>query len=158
MVNLHPAYLPYNRGQYPNVWSIIEGTPAGVTLHYIDEGIDTGGIIARREVPVEPVDTGESLYRKLEATALELFRETWPLIKAGRAQCLPQDKQAGTYHRTRDIEAIDAIDQERDYKAGDLLNLLRARTFPPYKGAYFTADGKRVYLRLQLEYGQEDER
>ncbi|HET6279927.1 MAG TPA: formyltransferase family protein, partial [Polyangia bacterium] len=46
VVNLHPALLPYNRGQYPNVWSIIEGTPSGTTLHYIDEGIDTGAIIA----------------------------------------------------------------------------------------------------------------
>ena len=37
VVNLHPSYLPYNRGQYPNVWSIMDGTPAGVTLHYIDD-------------------------------------------------------------------------------------------------------------------------
>src|SRR5262245_54565473 len=65
-VNLHPAYLPYNRGAYPNVWSIVDGTPAGVTLHSIDAGIDTGPIIARREVPIDPTDTGETLYRKLE--------------------------------------------------------------------------------------------
>ena len=41
-VNIHPALLPYNRGAYPNVWSIIERTPAGVTIQYIDEGVDTG--------------------------------------------------------------------------------------------------------------------
>src|ERR1700694_5912727 len=43
-INLHTALLPYNRGAHPNVWSIAEGTPAGVTLHYIDEGVDTGDI------------------------------------------------------------------------------------------------------------------
>src|SRR5687768_9409595 len=57
-INLHPAYLPYNRGAYPNVWSIVEGTPAGVTLHYIDPGVDTGDLIGRQEVAVEPTDTG----------------------------------------------------------------------------------------------------
>ncbi|HEY4231081.1 MAG TPA: formyltransferase family protein, partial [Thermoanaerobaculia bacterium] len=35
-INLHPAYLPWNRGAYPNVWSIVERTPAGTTLHYVD--------------------------------------------------------------------------------------------------------------------------
>ena len=49
----------------------VDGTPAGVSLHRIDEGIDTGPILARREVPVEPIDTGETLYRKLEDAGLE---------------------------------------------------------------------------------------
>ena len=85
-INLHPAYLPYNRGAYPNVWSIIEGTPAGTTLHYIDTGIDTGPIIAQRQVAVEPIDTGETLHRKLERLSLELFKDTWPLVKSGEAK------------------------------------------------------------------------
>lgn len=155
VVNLHPAYLPYNRGQYPNVWSIIEGTPSGVTLHYIDEGIDTGDIIAQKEVPVEPVDTGETLYRKLERASVELLQEIWPLIKAGKAPRIPQRNEAGTYHRTQDVATIDEIDLDRAYIARDLINILRARTFPPYKGAYFIANGKRIYIRLQLEYGEE---
>lgn len=155
VVNLHPSYLPYNRGQYPNVWSLVEGTPAGVTLHYVDPGIDTGDIIAQREVPVEPIDTGETLYRKLEKAALELFRDTWPLLKEGRAPRIPQDATRGTYHRTRDVELIDEIDLERTYVARDLINVLRARTFSPYKGAYFKVNGRRVYIRVQLEYGEE---
>jgi methionyl-tRNA formyltransferase len=155
VVNLHPAYLPYNRGQYPNVWSIIEGTPSGVTLHYIDNRIDTGDIIAQKEVPVEPVDTGETLYRKLERASVELLQETWPLIKAGKAPRIPQSREAGTYHRTQDVGSIDEIELERTYRAHDLINIIRARTFPPYKGAYFKVNGKRIYMRLQLEYGDE---
>lgn len=155
VVNLHPAYLPYNRGQYPNVWSIIEGTLSGVTLHYIDEGIDTGEIIAQKEVAVEPVDTGETLYRKLEHASVDLFTEIWPQIRAGKAPRRSQKGEAGTYHRTRDAEAIDEIDLDRAYTARDLINILRARTFPPYKGAYFIVKGKRVYISLALEYGEE---
>ena len=155
VVNLHPALLPYNRGQYPNVWSIVEGTPAGVTLHYIDEGVDTGDIIAQREVPVEPVDTGATLYRRLELASTELFKEMWTLIRAGVAPHLKQTLQGGTYHRTRDVQAIDEIDLERTYYARDLINILRARTFPPYRGAYFVVNGRRVYMRLQLDYDKE---
>jgi len=156
VINLHPAFLPYNRGQYPNVWSIVEGTPAGTTLHYIDPHIDTGDIIARKEVATEPVDTGESLYLKLERASLSLFQETWPLLKAGKAERIPQDPGNGTFHYTRDAEKIDRIDPERTYRAHDLINILRARTFPPYRGAYFETGGKRVYLKLQLEYGEEE--
>lgn len=155
VINLHPAYLPYNRGQYPNVWSIIEGTPAGTTIHYIDKGIDTGEIIAQRAVEVEPIDTGESLYRKLERTSLDLFVETWPEIATGKASRVSQPQDEGTYHRRGDVEAVDAIDLDATYRAGDLIDILRARSFPPYKGAFFESGGKRIYVRIQLEYGEE---
>lgn len=150
VVNLHPSLLPYNRGQYPNVWSIIEGTPSGVTMHYIDEGIDSGDIIAQKEVPTEPTDTGESLYRKLERASLQLFEETWPPLKSGRAPRIRQQPGGGTYHGTKDVEAVDEIDLDETCRARDLIDLIRARTFPPYPGAYARIDGKKVYLRLEL--------
>lgn len=150
-LNLHPAYLPYNRGKFPNVWSIVEGTPAGATLHYMDEGVDTGDLIHRKLLQVEPTDTGETLYHKLERLAIEVFQEAWPSIKAGTNPRIPQATLGeGTFHYARDVERIDAIDLEREYKARDLINLLRARTFPPYPAAYFVHEGKRIYLRLQL--------
>jgi methionyl-tRNA formyltransferase len=150
VINLHPSYLPYNRGQYPNVWSIVEGTPAGVTLHYIDSGIDTGDLIAQREVPVSATETGATLYTKLEEASVRLFREVWPMVRDGTAPRTPQPRTGGTYHRTRDVEQIDEIHLDREYRARDLINILRARTFPPHKGAYFIAEGRRVYMRLEL--------
>ena len=57
--------LPYNRGMHPWYWSIVDETPAGVTIHFIDENIDEGHIIAQKEVLIDPTDTGESLYGKL---------------------------------------------------------------------------------------------
>jgi len=152
-VNLHPAFLPYNRGNYPNVWSIVEKTPAGVTLHYIDEGLDTGDIIAQQEVAVEMTDTGGTLYRKLEVAALDLFQQTWPSIEAGAAPRRPQSAEPGSCHRRSDVGAIDEIELGRMYRAEDLINVLRARTFPPYRGAYFRHDGKKIYLGLELNEG-----
>jgi methionyl-tRNA formyltransferase len=154
-INLHPSLLPYNRGAHPNVCIIIEGTPAGTTLHYIDAGVDTGAIIAQREVAVLPVDTGESLYRRLEHASLELFMEVWPAVRAGNAPGMAQSAVAGITHRSADLERVDEINLEGNYKARDLINLLRARTFPPYRGAYFQCNERRIYINLQLAYEDE---
>lgn len=149
-VNLHFGYLPYNRGVFADAFSIIENTPAGVTYHLIDTGIDTGKIISRQKVDKTDTDTGKSLYQKLTRAAYDLFVKTWPKIQNWNFQPINQP-HGGTYHRRTDIAFIDKIDLEKKYKADDLINILRARTFPPYHGAYFnTADGKKIYLRLKL--------
>jgi len=155
-INLHPSFLPYNRGAHPNVWSIIEGTPAGATLHYLDPGVDTGDIIAQRQVEVEPTDTAETLYRRLESACVELFTQAWPLVRAGKAPRISQNGAPGTSHRMQDVERIDEIDLQATFKAQELIDLIRARTFPPYPGAYFRSGGRKVYLRLQLEYENEE--
>ncbi|MEX0762576.1 MAG: formyltransferase family protein [Dehalococcoidia bacterium] len=149
-INVHPGYLPFNKGRYPNVWAIVDRTPAGVTLHYIDKGVDTGDIVAQQPVPVFPTDTGEFLYRRLETASIELVKRTWPCIEAGTAPRHPQVLGAGTFHRAVDVTGIDRIDLDRKYDAGKLIDILRARSFPPYRGAYFEVEGQRIYLRLEL--------
>lgn len=155
VLNLHPSYLPFNRGQNPNVWSIVEGTPSGVTLHYLDEGIDTGDLVAQREVAVSPVDTGETLYRRLEGEMAALFRETWPFVRTGAHERRRQPSEGGTVHRRRDVERIDRIDLDRSYSARELLNVLRARTFPPHEGAYFIEGGRKILVRVSLSYAED---
>jgi methionyl-tRNA formyltransferase len=154
-LNLHPSLLPYNRGAYPNVWAIIERTPAGATLHYMDAGLDTGAIVAQKEIPVEPVDTGETLYHRQADAALALLQETWPSVEQRRVVARPQPAGEGTSHRRVDVQAIDEIVLEHSYRARDLIDLLRARTFPPHPGAYFKVDGRRVEIRVALRYLDE---
>lgn len=156
-VNIHLAYLPYNRGKNPNVWPIIEGTPAGVTLHYIDENIDTGDIIAQSKIPVESIDTGETLYNKIVLESVNLFKKTWPKIKEGKANRIKQDRSRVTSHYGKDLQKLDVIDLDKTYRAGELINLLRARTFLPHPSAYFIDDkGRKVYVRVQLEYEEDN--
>ncbi len=150
VINLHTSYLPYNRGANPNVWSIIEDAPAGVTLHYMDASVDTGDIIAQEAVCTDITDTGETLYRKLETAGVSLLQRIWPHIRSGTAGRFAQPKTALTTHRLRDLEQIDEIDLDRTYTARDLINILRARTFPPFPGAYIRDNGRKIYLRLQL--------
>ncbi len=148
--NLHPSLLPHGRGACPNVWAIVDGHPAGVTLHQIDEGVDTGAIIAQQEVPLTAWDTGASLYDRLHHAVLDLLRTSLPDLNAGRCTPHPQPAAGRTY-RVQDLRAIDDIDLDARYTARELINILRARTFPPYDGAYFRdAEGRKVHLRLQL--------
>jgi len=81
-INLHISYLPYNRGAHPNIWSFLENTPKGVTIHYIDEGIDTGDIILQKEVYIdEDKETLKSSYEILHNEIQALFKKNWGKIK-----------------------------------------------------------------------------
>ena len=124
-------------------------------MHYIDAGVDTGDKIAQKRVPVDPVDTGETLYRKLELASVDLFKETWPLIRARKATRTPQNAQDASYHRAQDVGQIDEISLDDTYKAGELIDIIRALTFPPYPGAYFWEAGRKVYIRCQLLYEED---
>ena len=155
-INIHTAYLPYNRGRNPNVWAIIDGTPGGVTIHYIDEYIDTGDIIAQTMIPVESTDTAETLYNKIDNESVELFKRTWPKIKDGTADRIKQDDSKKTLHYGKDFQKLDIIHLEKEYTARALIDLLRARTFPPHPSAYFVDEnGRKVYVRVQLEYAED---
>lgn len=89
VVNLHTSFLPWNRGVDPNMWSILEGTPRGVTLHYINSELDKGEIIYQELVDiVEPkTATLKSTYDELDNYAMQVFKkafkyyEYWPEMK-----------------------------------------------------------------------------
>lgn len=83
IVNIHPAFLPQGRGIYPNFWSFFEGYPKGVTIHYIDEEIDTGAILYRKEVDFDRSETLRSTHAKLIQLAEELFIENVEDILSG---------------------------------------------------------------------------
>jgi methionyl-tRNA formyltransferase len=108
-VNLHIAFLPHNRGAHPNFWSWVDGTPKGVTIHCMDKGLDTGDILAQREVVFEPEnETMKSSYDRLQLEMQNLFRENWAAIRTG--EC-PRKPQGEVYpaHRARDLEAYDHV-------------------------------------------------
>jgi methionyl-tRNA formyltransferase len=148
-MNFHLSYLPFNRGKKPNVWPIVEGTPAGVSIHFIDSGIDSGRIVARREVSVDIVDTGETLYKKLINELPSLFKEIWPAVKNGQHRTI--ENVGGTFHYDSHFKAIGEIDVTKKVYPLDLINLLRAKTFPPNPAAYFIHNGRKVFVRVSLD-------
>jgi len=154
-INFHCSFLPYNRGKNPNVWPIIEDTPAGISLHFIDQGIDTGPIIAQQKVNLEITDTAKDLYKKLLKAFPKLFRQNWDKIKKGNVSKILQDGSKGTFHLAKDFKEMQMIDLNKKYDALELINLLRARTFKPYPPAFFKYKDKKVGIRVELEYLEE---
>lgn len=97
-INMHPSLLPKYRGQGPSTWPLYYGdTETGQTIHWLDEGIDSGDVIAQRAIPIAHDDTSKTLGRKLEDLGVALFGETWPLISAGKAPREKQDDSLATY-------------------------------------------------------------
>lgn len=101
-VNLHISLLPWNRGADPNLWSFLENTPKGLTIHHLDHGIDTGDIIAQREIYFDSrVETLASTYQVLNNSIIQLFREKLADILSGTSPRI-QQSGPGTCHRMRD--------------------------------------------------------
>lgn len=100
-INLHISLLPWNRGADPNLWSFLEDTPKGVTIHYIDEGIDTGDILAQQDIRSDPEDTLRTSYERLSRAIEALFKRVWLDIRDGSLKGIPQSK-GGSFHRLND--------------------------------------------------------
>jgi methionyl-tRNA formyltransferase len=156
-VNIHKSYLPYNRGANPNVWSIVNDNPAGVSIHYMTADIDAGPIIDRRKVAVDPDDNGRDLYERLERTQVQQFKDVWPEIRDGTADTIEQDPDEGTYHRKSDFISLWEIDLEETVETGEFIDRLRALTFPPYNNAYFLRDGEKYYIDIEITHEDESE-
>ncbi len=103
IINLHISYLPYNRGAHPNFWSFFDQTPAGVTIHLIDEGIDTGPILFQKRVTfAEGEITFAQTYDRLVKEIETLFLRRLPEIVTGDWTEREQIG-AGTHHGLRDL-------------------------------------------------------
>jgi len=107
-VNLHISLLPWNRGADPNLWSYLEDTPKGVTIHALDEGLDTGPILAQVVVQDAPGDTLATSYRRLSLRIEELFCDIWPLVRDGRLEAKAQHGD-GSAHRATDKEPFEHL-------------------------------------------------
>ncbi len=103
ILNLHISYLPYNRAAHPNFWSFYDNTPAGVTIHLIDDGIDTGPIIYQRYVNFDRDEiTFAKTYKRLIKEIEALFEQNIDDILAGHWVAKPQ-RGAGTIHFVKDF-------------------------------------------------------
>lgn len=106
--NLHISYLPWNRGSSPNIWSFIENTPKGVTIHQINSGLDKGRILVQKECYFDiENETFTTTYNKLNQTIVELFKENWEDIIGGKF-VLKEQQGKGSYHSVRDLEILRA--------------------------------------------------
>lgn len=109
IINLHISLLPWNRGADPNLWSFLDNTPKGITIHYIDDGIDTGDIIVQKEIFFdEDKETLATSYEALNHKIIELFNEQWLSIISGKTPGYRQP-HSGTYHQAKDKKPFENL-------------------------------------------------
>jgi methionyl-tRNA formyltransferase len=137
----HPSLLPRHRGASGINWAIIQGdTRTGLSVFWVDRGIDTGPILLQKEVEIKPDDTTGSLYfSSLFPMGVDAMMEAVELIKRGKAPRLPQDESKATYEPPCD-DRVASIDFEKPAK--DVYNLVRG--CDPQPGAFTTFRGKRM--------------
>ncbi|MBI3867162.1 MAG: methionyl-tRNA formyltransferase [Verrucomicrobia bacterium] len=153
-LNVHTSLLPRHRGAAPIQWSILSGDEkTGVTLMLMDEGLDTGPILATRETIIEPADNAQTLHDRLAVMGAELLATFLPAWVRGEIHPTPQPSEGVTY--ARKIEKGDGLLDWR-LPARTLWN--RVRGLVPWPGAFFhhtTASGR---MRIKVwEAAVQDE-
>lgn len=97
-LNLHASLLPRWRGAAPIQAAIATGDrETGITVMYMDEGVDTGDILLQRKIDIAPKETGDSLHDRLAEIAPEAILESLRSLAAGNAPRIPQDQSLATY-------------------------------------------------------------
>jgi len=137
----HPSILPRHRGASAINWALIQGdTRTGLTIFWVDKGIDTGPILLQKEVEIGPEETTGSVYfNKLFPMGVDAMVEAVELIKKGKAARIPQDDSKATYEPPCD-DRVASVSFEKSIK--DIYNLIRG--CDPQPGAYTSFKGKRV--------------
>jgi methionyl-tRNA formyltransferase len=152
VVNLHGGLLPEYRGGHVMQWAIVNGErETGVTLHFVDEGVDTGPVIAEERFPIEWGDDAATLRLKMKAAGVRLIERFWPLVAAGRAPRRAQDESRARYWRLR--TPADGLIDWSATSAG-VYNLVRALV-RPWPGAYTFWRGRKIVVRRVEPIGSE---
>jgi len=97
IINLHISYLPYNRGASPNIWSIVEDTKKGVSIHYVDETLDTGEILIQKELHFDDNISLKDSYKILKKEIEKLFKLNWNKLVNNKILSQKQST-SGSFH------------------------------------------------------------
>jgi methionyl-tRNA formyltransferase len=139
-LNIHASLLPRYRGAAPIPAAILAGDEvSGVTLMLMDEGLDTGPILAREECPITDMDTTASLTAKLADMGAQLLIATLPGWLKGEVQAQPQDETKASHCRT-----LEKKDGRLDWIRPALYLDRQVRACDPWPGAYTTWKGRRL--------------
>jgi methionyl-tRNA formyltransferase len=142
IINFHPAPLPDYKGTGGyNVAILDQLEEWAATAHYMDEGIDTGGIIDLTRFPIDlENETAQSLERKTQVKMLDLYKKTLARVRdEGVLQSTPNE--GGRYISRREMEAMKQI-----CPGDDVDRKIRAFWFPPYRGAWVEVEGEKYTL------------
>jgi len=142
--NVHAALLPRNRGPNPVQWALIHGeSETGVTLHLMEEELDSGPIVEQISIPVREEDTWVTLLDRIQYVSKRLLQQVIPKLLEGRWRATPQDDTRASRNPRIPKESFE-IDFGR-MSDREVFNLIRSQV-APLAGAYLvTASGKKHF-------------
>ncbi|MBN1205716.1 MAG: methionyl-tRNA formyltransferase [Myxococcaceae bacterium] len=139
-VNVHASLLPRFRGAAPIQWAIAHGdAETGVTLMCMDEGLDTGPMLAMKRLPIGPEDTSATLHEKLARLGGELLLESLPAYLRGELKPVPQPSEGMVL-----APIIQKEDGLLDFTKPAVELERRVRAFTPWPGAFTGVNGARL--------------
>jgi len=164
ILNLHPAPLPYYRGCNGNAHAIINGDKKfGTSLHYVDEGIDTGPIIETYWLKINSGDTGRTLYDRTHMLAKKLFHDKLPAVIEGakKGKKLSSTLQNNRIARYYPRNSLSNKEVNMLWSKRKIYDFTRALQFPPFEPAFFKYKDKKIHLfaengQLVIKYNTKD--
>lgn len=141
-INVHGSLLPKYRGAAPIQWSVLDGEEkTGITTMYMEKGLDTGDMIDKVELTLDPKETAGSLHDKLMVMGADLLLETLEKLENGTAVRTKQDDSLSCYAKmlTKDMGQVDF-----SKSAVEIERLIRGLN--PWPSAYTSMDGKTMKL------------
>tara|TARA_B110000208_G_scaffold186698_1_gene243607 strand:+ start:1557 stop:2291 length:735 start_codon:yes stop_codon:yes gene_type:complete len=149
--NIHPGLNPYNRGWFPQVFSILNGDPWGATFHIIDKELDHGDIIAQERLELQSWDTSLSAYLRVQEAEVKLLRNHLKAFLTGEA-VTTSPVGNGNVNLKADFNELCALDLNAVGTLKDHIDLLRALTHGDYNNAYFVdkETGDEIYVGISL--------
>ena len=146
-INVHASLLPKYRGAAPINWAIARGErETGITIMQMDAGLDTGPMLARRQVEIAAEETAPELSARLARLGAELLSETLPRIERGEIRHFPQNDSEATY-----APILKREDGLIDWQLTAREVADRVRAFQPWPGTYTIFRGARLILWRAME-------
>lgn len=151
-INFHPSLLPKHRGCWSGFWAIFEGdAETGVTCHRMLEEFDEGAILHQERVPILPIDTSVSLYKRLLPVTAACARHVLGLYFAGGLPTGREQTGSASYHFR--MLPFDGIIQP-EWPADQVDRFIRAMYFPPFDGAAVLINGQRIFVNSFEDYSR----
>ena len=148
-INFHPGYNPYNRGVYPQIFSIINKKSCGATIHKMTPKIDQGPIIERKKIIINNYDTSYEVYKKIiELQKILIKKNIIKIINNKHQYKIISNK--GNYNSIKKFKKLCKLNLKSKKTLSEHIDLLRALSHKGYKNAYFIKNKKKFFISLNI--------
>jgi len=149
-INIHPGFNPYNRGWYPQVFSIINKLPVGVTIHLMNSEIDHGPIIYQQKISIQEHETSLEVYKKVIVKEKEMLEKHFSNLVFGDYITFDAEDD-GNYNSITDFNNLCELNLDNTASLKEHIDLLRALSHGNFKNAYFiNSEGQKNYISLTI--------